>query len=317
MPVTISVVICTHNRAQLLPQAIESIVAQHVPTSKYEIVIVDNASSDNTAQVVKEKFGHLDHVRYVFEANLGVSHARNAGWKAAQGKYVAYLDDDAIANPNWLDVMLQTFETVDPKPDGIAGKVILKWETSQPEWVTNRSTQECLAAFDPSPAPRFLYHNECFVEANVVFLREILEKLQGFSTTLGRQGVHAQGHRRTHILSHEGVDFFWKMQQAGYTMYYVPDMYIHHCIASSRLTPDWFYRCAFGQGISIAICDRLHSLPWWRQIIRVCHIIFMLIFSIPFHYTIWIYPKNMKRFDARLTYIRHLGYVLYMLRLIR
>jgi glycosyltransferase involved in cell wall biosynthesis len=92
----ITVIICTRNRAKLLRDAMASVVEQGIPKSDYEIVVVDNASTDETPDVVAEFRGSA-HIRYVHEEKLGLCIARNTGWRAASGRYVAFFDDDAIA----------------------------------------------------------------------------------------------------------------------------------------------------------------------------------------------------------------------------
>jgi len=94
----ISVVICTHNRGFYLRKAITSVLAQDMPASEYELIIIDNKSTDDTAQVVAS-FAAAN-VRYIHEPQLGLCFARNTGWYSAAGTYVAYLDDDAIAEPD-------------------------------------------------------------------------------------------------------------------------------------------------------------------------------------------------------------------------
>ena len=96
----ISAVICTHNRAAYLQKAIQSLIEQTLPKDQYEIIVVDNSSTDNTKQVVSRlqaaclrsqektdacglQLEACDLVRYVFEPVLGLSQARNTGWKAA------------------------------------------------------------------------------------------------------------------------------------------------------------------------------------------------------------------------------------------
>ena len=111
----ISVVICTRNRADLLGKAIASVVDQEFPRTDYEIIIVDNGSTDRTPEVVRSVQGTAV-VRYIREERIGLCIARNRGWRAAFGRYVAFFDDDAIAQPGWLKVVRDAFESI---PDGV------------------------------------------------------------------------------------------------------------------------------------------------------------------------------------------------------
>lgn len=309
MSVTISVVICTHNRAQLLPQAIESLLTQTLAQSEYEILIVDNASSDNTAQIVKEKFGHITNLKYIYEPILGLCQARNCGWQNSQGKYVAYLDDDEIATSNWLSSIIHTFETVTPTPGVIGGKVVLQWnDLPCPTWLSNHTSY--LGSYDFSPTPCFVGKNDYIAEGNAAFQRSVLVQLKGFYTKLGRKG--------NRLLCHEGLELYWRMQKAGYTAYYQPDMLIYHCILPNRLTPDWFYGCAYGLGVSRGIYEILcHDIPLWYRWLKGGAILFALFLFPYFHYTLWIAPKNLKYFQKHLSCLEHLGHALSLLGIIR
>lgn len=100
--IKISVVVCTFNRADILPLALQSLCEQTPHHDQTEIIVVDNNSPDNTRQVVDEFIEKYPNIRYCFEPIQGLSHARNRGWREARGEYVGYLDDDAKAPPEWL-----------------------------------------------------------------------------------------------------------------------------------------------------------------------------------------------------------------------
>jgi len=101
----ISVVVCTHNRATLLGQALESLVGQTLNAARYEIIVVNNCSTDDTPGIVERFKGSrtIPLLRSVDEPALGLGHARNRGWQVAQGEYVAFMDDDARADSHWLE----------------------------------------------------------------------------------------------------------------------------------------------------------------------------------------------------------------------
>ncbi|MGD8380729.1 MAG: glycosyltransferase, partial [Syntrophobacterales bacterium] len=95
--IKISVIVCTYNRAELLGGTLRTLCHQTLDTSEYEVIVVDNNSTDNTREVVDEFCRRSSNVRYCFEPQQGLSHARNQGLQEAKGKYVAYIDDDARA----------------------------------------------------------------------------------------------------------------------------------------------------------------------------------------------------------------------------
>lgn len=254
MSVLISAIICTHNRSELLPKAIQSLLDQRMPTSQYEIIVIDNCSTDQTREVVNE-FSQKKHtVRSEYEPNLGLSHARNAGWRKARGKYVTYLDDDAIASPEWLNIIVKTFETVKPKPGCVGGKVAPIWEAPRPAWVSDELVT-CLAVIDWSDKAQILpdLNQKWLVGANIAFPTNVLRKIGGFVSGLDRVGKT--------LLS--GGDVFLQKQivTVGHTCYYQPKMVVWHFIPKSRLNQIWFIRRYYYQGLSDAAMQLIEQSP--------------------------------------------------------
>jgi len=178
MTVRISAVICTFNRADYLGKAVNSLVDQTLSKEEYEILVVDNGSIDNTRKVALEEFSHVQNLRYLYEPILGLSQARNTGWRNAKGEYVAYLDDDAIASPRWLEAILDVFETVKPEPGCLGGKVEPIWEAPQPLWLPD-SLLASLSFVDWSENPCNLDHKQWLVGTNIAFPKYLLKAAGG------------------------------------------------------------------------------------------------------------------------------------------
>jgi glycosyltransferase involved in cell wall biosynthesis len=138
--IDVSVVICTYNRAKYLGKCIDSIARQTFPSEKYELIVVDNNSSDNTAQVVDFKKSQYPswRLRYILEVQQGLSYSRNRGMREACGKYVLYIDDDAYADEQWIESIVNCFENFCPRPVCIGGKILLDWEGKEPNWLSER-----------------------------------------------------------------------------------------------------------------------------------------------------------------------------------
>jgi glycosyltransferase involved in cell wall biosynthesis len=129
----VSVVICTHNRVRLLRRALQSVapgLRMHSRRSWW------TTRHDETRTLAHE-FRAAAHVHYLFESTRGLCHARNAGWRAARGQYVAYLDDDAEATPGWLVEILRAFESVRPTPGCVGGRVDPVYEAPRPAWLSD------------------------------------------------------------------------------------------------------------------------------------------------------------------------------------
>lgn len=236
----IAAIICTHNRDNYLGAAIDSLLAQNC--EDFEILVIDNASSDRTREVVESRLPH-PLLRYIYEPTLGLSAARNRGAKETTAPILAYLDDDAIASPQWLKVILTAYQT-NPKLAVAGGKVTLIWPEglSQPKWISTELSGS-LGAYDlgdsivyidrPSLTPRGL---------NYSLRRSFLEEIGGFDLNLGRVGKN--------LLSNEELYVTELALKEGWQVAYLPDALAAHNVAPERLQMKWFLQRSWWQGIS-------------------------------------------------------------------
>lgn len=247
----ISVVICTHNRAFYLRQAIESVLAQDMPTAEYELLIVDNRSSDNTTEVCASF--SADNVRYVYEAELGLCHARNRGWREARGRFIAYLDDDAIAEPGWLAAIKQAFTAV-PTPGVVGGRVDPIWEGERPPWMSD-NVSFSLTIVDWSSEPKIIpdVRVEWLVGANMAMPKAVLAEVGGFEPRLDRIG--------TQMLSGGDVFLQKRILERGHSCLYYPAMAVRHLVPRARLQKNWFRRRYYWQGVSDAVMELIADNP--------------------------------------------------------
>ena len=135
-----SVIMSTYNRGALLEDAIRSMLAQHAAiTPPFELIVVDNNSTDNTREIVLDRFARVDpRVQYLFESQQGLSYARNAGIRAARAPLVAFIDDDVRAQPDWVAAIARAFDE-HPDADVVGGRVL-------PIWPYDRQSQPISAA---------------------------------------------------------------------------------------------------------------------------------------------------------------------------
>jgi glucosyl-dolichyl phosphate glucuronosyltransferase len=245
MTVQISAIICTHNRAPYLRKAIQSLIEQTLPPDCYEIIVVDNHSSDETRDVV-EAFGNIGHLRYVFEPVPGLSRARNTGWRQAQGQYVAFLDDDAVARPHWIEKYLEAFETTKPLPGSVGGKCEPIWEAPRPDWLDEKLLTS-LSVYDWSDHPIILTKDQWVSGCNIAYPVDVLARIGGFREDLGRTGKN--------LLAGEETFVRRQLDSLGYNTLYHPEIAVGHHISPSRMNKTWFRKHAFGTGKSQAFMD--------------------------------------------------------------
>ena len=239
----ISVVICTYNRAKHLYCALRSISEQTCPVGRFEVIVVDNNSKDETREVVVRFQNQLPNLFYVLEEEQGLSVARNRSLKEARAPLVAFLDDDARAEPDWLDKMVAAFETVTPKPTVVGGRVWLDWgdEGKGPKWLPQRYLS-LYSYLDHGNSARFLSRKDYLVGANIAFRRHKLLELGGFDTHLGRKG--------TVLLSGEETAVIAKCHDADQPVYYEPDAVVWHTVQGERQRRRWLLRRMFWDGAS-------------------------------------------------------------------
>ena len=213
----ISAIICTHNGSKYLSKAIMSLVDQSLDKALYEIVVVDNCSTDETKKIVLCACAEVTNLVYFYEPVLGLSQARNAGWINAKGNYVAFLDDDAIADKYWLEKILSAFKTVNPSPGALGGKVVPIWESPKPDWISD-NLLGYYTVVDWSDNAIVINDKQWLAGVNISFPKHILKSLGGFKTGLGRKGKK--------LLSNEEILIRKEIEKIGYKIYYSPDIVV-------------------------------------------------------------------------------------------
>lgn len=238
----IAAIICTHNRDEYLGAAIDSLLAQTLPPEDYEIIVIDNASTDRTPEIVQAR-SPQPHLTYIYEETLGLSVARNTGAQVAKAPILAYLDDDAVASPGWLAELLKGFDHND-KLAIAGGKVTLIWPEGStiPPWLSV-GLSENLGHYDlgdqpvqitnPGLTPRGL---------NYALRRSFLTSIGGFDLNLGRVGKN--------LLSNEELQMTELALNNGWQVMYLPDALAAHNVAPERMQRQWFLRRGWWQGIS-------------------------------------------------------------------
>lgn len=256
----ISVIICTRNRVRYLDGSVGSLQTQSVPTESFEIILVDNSSTDGTAQWAANVISQYNNLKIVSESKLGLSHARNAGCKAAQGEILAYLDDDAIASPKWLESVMKSFASSDDKLAVVGGRVTPYWEATKPEWLDS-SLWPLLSVLDLGETQRPLTPQEYFVGANMTIRKSALLAAGGFRTDLGRKG--------NNLLSNEEIHLKANLEKLGFYTLYNPAAEVQHSIPIERLTKKWFRKRMYWQGISDSYMNedyyRCRELPLLKR----------------------------------------------------
>jgi glycosyltransferase involved in cell wall biosynthesis len=236
----VSVVVATSDRARLLGSTLEALAAQRVPPGfAWEIVVVDNASRDGTADLVRWfAKGAAVPVRAAFEPRRGVSHARNLGIAEARGAILAFTDDDVIPAENWVAEISAAMDRW--KAQGVGGRILPRWETPPPEWLAgSKRLRESLALMESEESrllslPRRL---PTVWGPNMAFRREVFEKAGGFDPGRGIVG--------TKLYRGEEVNLIDRALDLGFRIAYEPALVVFHRIGPDRMRRAYFRRLFF------------------------------------------------------------------------
>ena len=237
----LSIVICSYNRASYISGALDSLYHQSAGLDNFEAIIVDNNSTDNTAEVFKQwRASHANgSFTYLTESKQGASFARNTGAKGAKGQWLCFMDDDAIANSNYVENIIKHIKTK-PEAIGFGGRIIPKYIPSEPEWMSYY-VSSLVGNFDYAPTACAFENGKYPLESNMIVKKDIYDSIGGFNTEL-------PGVLGTLRIGGEGKELFYKILALGHTIYYDPTICVHHVVEVKKLTPEYMYRVASGIG---------------------------------------------------------------------
>lgn len=278
----LTAIICTYNRAKYIGNLLESIAANDLPKSEYEILLVDNNCTDNTREIC-EAFAaaHKDVLfRYVVEPEQGLSAARNKGIKEAKGDSIVYIDDDALVDAHYLRSYAEWFDS-HPETMACGGPIEPLYETAEPSWMTPFTKALLTAWMNYGDKVREYPKGRYPGGGNAAYRKEVFDKVGLFNTALGRKGGNLMGS--------EEKDIFDKMHALNMQILYLPTPVLHHCIPQAKLEKDYFDRLTLQIGISerqrtLAIGKGKYLKRLLAECVKWCGTIVLLCgYTISFH----------------------------------
>jgi len=275
----ISVVICSYNRQDYIIEAIDSLYNQTHPRWEYEVIVVDNNSTDNTEALCKQYIAaHPDYnIFYLTEKRQGASYARNTGAAAARGELLVFMDDDAVADKDFIERIILFFNE-HPDAAGMGGRITPKYIPAEPVWMSH-FVSSLVGNFDYSATTEVFRPNKYPLESNMVVRKEDFDRVHGFNTAL-------PGVMGTLRIGGEGKEFFLKLQAGGRKIYYDPSVKVQHVVEVKKLTREYMYRVASGIGRGERV--RTQAIGKWQYIKKIIEYLFKLgaSFILAFIYTI-------------------------------
>lgn len=268
-PEFVSIIVCTFNRADMLDAALVSLKSQQTSEKvEFEIVVVDDGSTDSTDRVVAAQQDNSPvPLRYTRQEHAGVAAARNRGIKKASGDWIAFFDDDQIAERNWLIQLIEKARAEDA--DCVGGPSLLKLPVDcdrKPDRTIRRLLgeepmlrQEGIF-LDSGLDPR--RHEATIGTGNALVKRSLFEQAGLFSESL---------------VCGEDREFFKRAKKIGARFANAPSAVIYHVIPSERLSAKYLLRQAASGGQALAEIDD-YKYVLWHAFLRLGH---LLVVNIP------------------------------------
>ena len=231
----ISILICTYNREYILSDCLDSLVAQTADKSLYEVIIINNNSSDKTQEIATKYANTYNNFRVIVETNQGLSYARNRGFKEAKYDWVSYVDDDAKAFPNYVE---RTLDTIEKYGYDCFGGMYYPWYrgTIRPKWLAEDFGQSEKHVDTIS----LLNETQGITGCVCVFKKNQLDVIGGFPTFLGMTGdIIAYG---------EEIYVQEKFREFGFLVGFDPGLCIDHLVPEYKQKIAWHIQSAYAQG---------------------------------------------------------------------
>lgn len=242
LPTKVTVAVPTYNRAAMLRQTLAGIVAQRFPRDHFEILVIDNASTDATRAVVADFASARPIPRYIFEPQQGLDFARNRAIAEAQGEFMVFCDDDVAMRTDWLaQIAVPLLADAGSRRIGaVGGEVVPVFPDGAPDWVRGWHSP---LAFRPDVGPLEPRQNP--MGANLALPKWIFDELGRFDPHLDRcAGTYFSG---------GDTEMLRRIRAAGYEVWFAPDAAVQHHLPASRTTFSYAAQHAFDSARSRVI----------------------------------------------------------------
>jgi glycosyltransferase involved in cell wall biosynthesis len=244
----VSVVLATYNRAASLRTTLETFSRLVCPPAlAWELLVVDNNSSDNTPSVIQE-FSRTARfpVRYILEKRQGKSFALNSGVAEAKGEIIAFTDDDVLLHPDWLTNLTRALEGSEYA--AVAGRIVPSWNHPKPEWLEMDGQQ---AVVNLELGDEVTEIRLPPLGANSAFRKQVFGKYGLFRLDLGPN-------ESRHTITCEDWEFGERVMRGGEKVVYCPTAIVYHPVDPKRTTKKYFLDWYYYNGVSLT---RMAGLP--------------------------------------------------------
>jgi len=248
----ITVAICTYRRYRLLEKCLNSLKHQTQPLSGFRIIVIDNSLQPSEGAAFRDNIKGLPNLDYFITTEAGIAFARTFAVEQTNTEYVAFIDDDSIANNDWVEKMISAVDRHKPNAGAIGGKVLPLWDVEKPNWFPD-DMLGALAVVDWGD-------NECeidekfgnwLVSTNIAYKVDAVKQIHGFRKALGRN--------KDKLICHEELDLHIRLKKAGYNIIYCPELIVNHKIHENRLNKEFICDLMFSEGYSRAMMEEIEG----------------------------------------------------------
>ena len=231
--IRLTVAIPTYNRADLLRQTLVGVTRQDFPAERFEVLVIDNNSTDRTREIVAQFGGVRPAPRHVVETRQGLDHARNRALAEARGEVVVFADDDILVESRWLRELTAPLLADAARVIGaVGGEVVPIFPDGLPPWVAGwHSPLAFRGDAGPVAAPR------CPMGANLAIPRWVFDRVGPFASGLDRSGGS--------YFSGGDAELIRRIRAAGLEVWFAPAARALHQMPAARTTFRYAARHAF------------------------------------------------------------------------
>jgi glycosyltransferase involved in cell wall biosynthesis len=222
----LSIIICTYNRAHIILQCLPTIISEIIKHPFIEVIIVDNNSKDNTNEVISSFLKVTPNIKYIIEEQIGLSYARNRGYKEADSGWVIYIDDDAKIQEGYINRLLLIISNYDF--DCFGGMYYSWYLYGKPRWLPeNFGNKESLR-----PDVGLIDGSTGWLSGgNFAIKKAVLKAVGGFNPELGMSGNNI-GYGEEDYLQQQ-------LFEEGYKIGFDPNLVIDHLVLPHKLALSW------------------------------------------------------------------------------
>ncbi|HPP03569.1 MAG TPA: glycosyltransferase family 2 protein [Spirochaetota bacterium] len=248
--IKLSIIVCVYNGEKDIGRCLDSLVNQKASPDLFEVIVVNNNSTDRTQEIADSYYGKIKNYKVVTEYAIGLSNARNRGYKESIANYVGYIDDDAKARPDYIEKAIRIIEEI--QPDIFGGPIYPFYVSEKPEWFKDQYEIR-LAQKETG-----FMNRGTLSGSNIIFKKELLRLYNGFNPALGMEGDNLGYGEETKL-----VERAFKEKRK---IYYDVDLIVEHIVPPFKMNILYFIVKAFKGSYQMVSTNQQESIIYLDEI---------------------------------------------------